>query len=593
MRAQFLHDVIFRCLGLYEPVCAAADGQTYSNSCHVQECAGGPGGDFTEGPCGEAGDGETCVCNKMDKPVCADEDGKSYANACFVKKCAGGPGGEHAEGKCAATTTAPEACACPGLWAPVCGADGNTYGNTCEAGCKGVKVAGDGECNDSDDDDEELSCFCNRMYSPVCSKVDGKTYGNSCLTKTCAGGPGGAFEEGQCRDPADKCTGGQEYDAKKKACVDVSCDAEEACDYGTQCVKRTMNCFTTPCPQFACVPYTCSTISDIFTVLDGKGMMMAQAACEYSTTTCDKTGGGCTWDTKARACGCKAVTTIATMPSMPPKSTTTTTTETRACGPFEAYDTKTNSCVAVQCGATPPPCDAEFETCTDTKRVCKTAPCIQYVCNGRSTLEPTTEITTKPAADTTTEQTTLAPTTVTPAEPITATTTVPPNRSSAAPTTSTAVSADTVAELKAQLELTQGLLATLQAQIDAFTTQGDTAALNDAQSQLAMLKVNAAEQEAAYASASSALNNGGDDDDTTTDGAKKGSTGLIVGIVVALVVIAAAVAFVVLKGAGDKQGTHFNNPNAQYAQPPSNGPSAAAGTENAGAFENPAYDSVA
>ena len=33
--------------------------------------------------------------------------------------------------------------ACPDVWAPVCGADGQTYGNACEARCAGVEwVAG-------------------------------------------------------------------------------------------------------------------------------------------------------------------------------------------------------------------------------------------------------------------------------------------------------------------------------------------------------------------------------------------------------------------------------------------------------------------
>ena len=89
-----------------------------------------------------------------------------------------------------------EECVCP-IFTTVCGADGKTYGNACEASCKGVDID-DGEC-------ETETCICTE-YEPVCG-ADGKTYSNSCFA-ACEGVA--IVADGECETETCICT--YEYD---------------------------------------------------------------------------------------------------------------------------------------------------------------------------------------------------------------------------------------------------------------------------------------------------------------------------------------------------------------------------------------------
>jgi coxsackievirus/adenovirus receptor len=167
----------------------------------------------------ESEEKEECnrMCPRNLDPVCGS-DGEKYGNECLLNLASCESSGEIRLVEC------PKPCPrmCPRIWMPVCGSNGVTYGNECEfaiAQCEikkdpempPLELENEGNCmvNDFKEVSEpECKTNCGRTVNTVCGD-DGETYPNKCVLnrKNCQEGTEiGIAYKGECKKCPKFCT---------------------------------------------------------------------------------------------------------------------------------------------------------------------------------------------------------------------------------------------------------------------------------------------------------------------------------------------------------------------------------------------------
>ena len=167
---------------------------------------------------------------------------------------------------------------CPGLWEPVCGVDGATYSNVCDARVNHVDVAYEGECEAAECTEDEcgpapgmpaVECADGSFAGPVCGRDAAGNCGwniTSCPSMT------GCYGD-------DGCAAGELCTAAEICLQDPSCPECDVC-YG-YCVPSDRTCTRDEC---------------------GPAPEAPSVLCEDGTLAgpiCGRLGDACSWDVVA------------------------------------------------------------------------------------------------------------------------------------------------------------------------------------------------------------------------------------------------------------------------------------------------------
>jgi hypothetical protein len=262
------------------------------------DLCGGPGlgNCFCDEACTDFGDccsdaGDVCgvelpepegeLCGGFLGDTCGDDEFCAYE------------AGQHCGAADASAHCEPRPEFCIELFAPVCGCDGNTYGNSCKAGGAGTGVLHDGACPD---DGEEPGQFCGGIANIACPE------GQVCVndpTDNCDPALGGADCGGVCVTDPDP----------DPACGDVLCAL--FCENGFATDEdgcAICQCAEDPLPE-PCHIGGCN--GELCVGPDGPDasicIALPEAAC-FSLSTCGNNGpnGACGWDMNEEFLECMA-----------------------------------------------------------------------------------------------------------------------------------------------------------------------------------------------------------------------------------------------------------------------------------------------